>query len=391
MADILGQMASPELADIAGAISYRKAQMDKDEERRNAIVTKKLVGQALSSGLQEGTPMYMLAQENPQAYIGVAKTMGIDPSDGSGIHQMALDAGHISQLMNADNTGQLAAEYMQSEADKRSKMGLNASYLQKGLQHLQENPNTFKNAVTMAANALNPQAPDYEMMKVQNESRRIDQAEKFKSADLSLEQQKLELERQKMLQGNAAKPLAANDIQGIQKDVSALLKDTNDIHRAAKSLESLKDRGTPLAQTASVFAFMKSLDPTSAVRETEQGQVYDAQGAAAGVAAKLNKMIGEGGLTKEGFQDIVDTSKALANSAIDSSQEQINPYLETYGDTLPSDFKQNIASRIPKKFEIGETAKAPALSGQDKQAYDWAKANPNDPRSVQILNKLGVK
>lgn len=31
------------------------------------------------------------------------------------------------------------------------------------------------------------------------------------------------------------------------------------------------------------------------------------------------------------------------------------------------------------------------LSGQDKQAYDWAKANPNDPRSAQILNKLGAQ
>jgi len=31
------------------------------------------------------------------------------------------------------------------------------------------------------------------------------------------------------------------------------------------------------------------------------------------------------------------------------------------------------------------------LFGVDKQAYDWAKANPKDPRSTAILNRLGVK
>ena len=31
------------------------------------------------------------------------------------------------------------------------------------------------------------------------------------------------------------------------------------------------------------------------------------------------------------------------------------------------------------------------LFGADKQAYDWAKANPKDPRSTAILNRLGVK
>jgi hypothetical protein len=31
----------------------------------------------------------------------------------------------------------------------------------------------------------------------------------------------------------------------------------------------------------------------------------------------------------------------------------------------------------------------PELSGKDKQALDWAKANPNDPRSAKILQKLG--
>lgn len=145
-----------QLADVAGALSYRQGQIDKDAERRKEIVTNQLAGQALSAGLQEGTPLYELAKANPSAYVALSKTIGIDPADGSGMHQMATDSAHLAQLMSVDDSGQLAAQYMQSEADRRSKLGMQTDYLTKGLQHLQENPNTFKNAITMAANNFNP-------------------------------------------------------------------------------------------------------------------------------------------------------------------------------------------------------------------------------------------
>lgn len=145
-----------QLADVAGALSYRQGQIDKDAERRKEIVTNQLAGQALSAGLQEGTPLYELAKANPNAYVGLSKAIGIDPADGSGMHQMATDSAHIAQLMNVDDSGQLAAQYMQSEADRRGKLGLPTDYLTKGLQHLQQNTGTFKNTITMAANAFNP-------------------------------------------------------------------------------------------------------------------------------------------------------------------------------------------------------------------------------------------
>jgi hypothetical protein len=178
---------------------------------------------------------------------------------------------------------------------------------------------------------------------------------------LGLQREGLEIDRLKATQKATPKPLDASDIKGISQDVSTLLKETNLVHRAAKSLEALEDRGSPLSQTAAVFQFMKSLDPTSAVRETEQGQVYDAQGAASGIAAKLNKLIGEGGLTKEGFKDIVDTSKALANSAIDASERQIGDYLTPYGETIPENFKSSISKRVPSRFEGVQKTDRPPL------------------------------
>lgn len=31
------------------------------------------------------------------------------------------------------------------------------------------------------------------------------------------------------------------------------------------------------------------------------------------------------------------------------------------------------------------------LSPQDQAAFDWSRANPNDPRSAEIKNRLGIK
>jgi hypothetical protein len=31
------------------------------------------------------------------------------------------------------------------------------------------------------------------------------------------------------------------------------------------------------------------------------------------------------------------------------------------------------------------------MSAEDKQALQWANSNPNDPRSAQIKQRLGVK
>ena len=44
--------------------------------------------------------------------------------------------------------------------------------------------------------------------------------------------------------------------------------------------------------------------------------------------------------------------------------------------------------QMTKPGTVGQ--KETTLSGQDKQALDWANANPNDPRAIQIKQKLGL-
>ena len=64
-------------------------------------------------------------------------------------------------------------------------------------------------------------------------------------------------------------PLDAKDRQGINKDVTTLIKDTVSINKTAKDLSNLKKLGGGPASIALVFKFMKALDPQSVVRESE--------------------------------------------------------------------------------------------------------------------------
>lgn len=69
--------------------------------------------------------------------------------------------------------------------------------------------------------------------------------------------------------------LKFKDKQSINKDLTAIVKSSVAVKRSAEELEGLKNLNSPAAKLGAIFKFMKALDPTSVVRETEQGQVYE--------------------------------------------------------------------------------------------------------------------
>lgn len=166
---------------------------------------------------------------------------------------------------------------------------------------------------------------------------------------------KEELASKAVQKAAAGVELNAKDRQGINKDVTSLLKDTSGIVKSAKSLSGLKKSSSPAAKLAAVFSFMKAMDPSSTVRESEQGQVYDAEGAAKGIANKINALLGQGGLSEEGFSDLVDTANNLANSAIEASGSEVMGYLDAFEGTIPEGFKNKLNSRIPEKLAVKES------------------------------------
>ncbi len=146
--------------------------------------------------------------------------------------------------------------------------------------------------------------------------------------------------------------LKPEKVAGVNDKVTALIQDVQGIRGAAVSLEALEKRGTPAAQVAAVFKFMKALDPTSTVRDSELGLVYSAEGAAQGMANKLNALLGEGELSESGFRDLVDTAKGMANSAINTATISVDGYLNVLDDKLSAKDMAQMKARVPSALEV---------------------------------------
>jgi hypothetical protein len=97
-------------------------------------------------------------------------------------------------------------------------------------------------------------------------------------------------------------------------------------------------------------------------------------------------------LTEQALRKILDINDRAANKIIDTHNK-------TYGKVktnIPLTVDKPVgiapppaaASQIPTNVAPAKPAAA-TLAPVDKQALDWANANPKDPRSLQIKQRLG--
>ena len=188
------------------------------------------------------------------------------------------------------------------------------------------------------------------------------------------------------------------DRQSLNKDVTNIIKNTVGINNTAKDLSKLGELGTGPASIALVFKFMKALDPTSVVRESEFATAENSAGVPEGVRNMYNKMVSGERLGDKQIQQFVETAKVLSNTATQSSNEEISSLLNTFGDTIPEKFKQNLLKRIPKAFDTDGASKPEAQtfnsvvlgrSVSEQDIADTLQANPGLTRE-QLLQQLGV-
>jgi len=122
--------------------------------------------------------------------------------------------------------------------------------------------------------------------------------------------------------------------------------------------------------------------------------------------ALYDKIVAKGGF--QALQDLRDASKtggALGNvsnqegkqltasfAAIDRRQDakDVRAALDqAIGDIQGSKTRLKEAYDLTYSYKAEQPKKT--LSGEDRQALDWANKNPNDPRSAQIKNRLGER
>jgi len=150
--------------------------------------------------------------------------------------------------------------------------------------------------------------------------------------------------------GQLPEDIKFSDFRGVNKDVGALVKDASKIKKAASSLSKLSKTKSATDQLAAIFTFMKSLDPTSVVREAEQDQARSTGGVTDQFIGFINRIQGQGALPENVFTQMVLTAKRLSNQASEDTGVEVNKFLDAFGERLISGDKKRLSGRVPSLF-----------------------------------------
>ena len=96
------------------------------------------------------------------------------------------------------------------------------------------------------------------------------------------------------------------------------------------------EKGDPAKDVAIVFRFMKLLDPESSVREQEQATARDLGGVPAWVGAMYNRLLGQGELTQDQRNSILNTSRIIMLDAQKGFQREVDAYTSFIQDNYPN-------------------------------------------------------
>lgn len=133
-------------------------------------------------------------------------------------------------------------------------------------------------------------------------------------AQLGIEREKLGLSKQKQAY-ELANPIGAEDAYKIEKDLrEAAAKETKNykfVKTAVKNILSNSKHKNAISDTAMVYNFVNVLDPGNSVREGDTITIAKAPGISEQWRAKLNKALGEGGLTETTRNEIIQSSKSI--------------------------------------------------------------------------------
>ena len=154
---ILGQIANPMLADVAGALDYRQSRIEADEKKRKELRMNQLIAQAIPN-MAEDSPLREIAQTDPQKFAMMAKVLNIPLNEGERFEQLRSRVGQLSALAESDPRE--AYQYAQRIQAENQRNGIEDTNLDKWLQTVDKDPVTGFNALHVMNQSLNPVKAD---------------------------------------------------------------------------------------------------------------------------------------------------------------------------------------------------------------------------------------
>ncbi|HIA1010767.1 TPA: DNA transfer protein [Salmonella enterica subsp. enterica serovar Muenchen] len=342
------------------------ADIYNQEQQQKAISAfNKVHADAWASGDPSG--LFKFAQENP-AFVAQAQQAF------SGLNeQQRNDMGDLAMRANvALSQGPEAySKFITDNKDRLNRVGANADWMiQTGIQ----NPEQLSHMLTtMTLGAVGPDKMlDYQdkMVGRQLEKGRLDesirqadmenargwaniqnaQLDRAQRAQMHNDNVALKLQELGMKQQESGK-IDPKLVRDLNSDINGFSKNYSAMRSASDNLQALGKRNTPAAQLGMIFNYMKSLDPQSVVREGEQVQVKRTDGIFGTLGNYVSQLSNGKMLNNEQVQDLINTSKLMANTEGEKFNQQMDDYLSTYGDSLPSGLTKQLQSRKAKLYE----------------------------------------
>ncbi len=356
-ANNVGLTALQGLSGIAGVFQQEK-QAQRQKEFQQAYAN------AYASG--DRGALRQLATQYPDQIESVRKGMGfIDEDQRNSIGTLAAGA------RLASSSPEAMQSWLQNNAKELTRVGVDPNNV---AQMYQQNPSGFGEFVDhLGMAALGP--IDYfnvqdKMAGRQLEKGRLDesirqadmenargwaniqnaQLDRAQRAQMHNDNVALKLQELGMKQQESGK-IDPKLVRDLNSDINGFSKNYSAMRSAADNLQALGKRNTPAAQLGMIFNYMKSLDPQSVVREGEQVQVKRTDGIFGTLGNYVSQLSNGKMLNNEQVQDLINTSKLMANTEGEKFNQQMDDYLSTYGDSLPSGLTKQLQSRKAKLYE----------------------------------------
>jgi hypothetical protein len=143
--------------------------------------------------------------------------------------------------------------------------------------------------------------------------------------------------------------------------------------------------------------FDSKLNEMIALREKFGGEVFNREAVGRGKQLSKDLLLEYKNMAKLGVLSQADTD--IINAIIPDDplafsmtpgQDPILYKMKKFKEDSDKDFQTRVATRVPDAKGVSVGGAQRVMSDQDKQALDWAKSNPDDPRSAEIIKRLGM-
>lgn len=173
--------------------------------------------------------------------------------------------------------------------------------------------------------------------------------------------------------------------------ISEPFKNFQNFKSKQATLENAAKNPSAFGDIGSVFAFMKTLDPQSVVRESEYATAAEAGSLLTRVQNSIGKAETGKQLTPEQRQDMLRLTKHLGDVYKQNYDEFLRPVKQQA-------VKRGVDIDLIDPYNVQpdgspgmKQSAVPANNSQNQEALAWIKANPKDPRAAAIRAKLGLK